>query len=748
MDSLRGSTYQYGNLATRSPTFSTLGMSRGPGLSSGELGSSSVYSSGTGSRIGSGASLTGNAGDLTHMELREEAINKTSILLLEDNKKQIGNLRNEIQGKELLIRQLEDQNRVLKDTSSFHAAEKEKIIADFKAANQKLASTETELKVKEIMLDRAQKDSTRQRSLLESSIKEEQDKNVALQKSLIEKEQCISQMSIDLSNKSQQLSAAEASKNSLQSDVASKERLISALTAQMNSKDSQILSLTKEKEIIPSLQSENRRLNEDLGKFRIYEDMYKKENSRTLELESMLRVKENSAKQDADRIASLNTLVATFKDRNDKQEELINQLKEEKQTLEAEISSLKATNANLEADLSTARMNVSNLNARVKDMDDYIKELDVKIENLKKDNETLNIVNTARGNELDSKNKMFENMAQNLGCSPSQIATIPTRVEELLGTVDNLKLQLSHTQLDAANKGTELAKLRDESSKRIDELTKSLGAANVDKEILSSRVSQLNNEITSNYVPKIELEKAKAELASEQSRSQVLSTGVERMKSDLEMSKNSEDSLKKALLQLQKEREIGDSKAQALQQRVSDLELHNSILAKDNTEKGSKVQQLESEASSLRNSLSTIKTENNILNTQNSQLSSKLTEASQRTSLLDSQVKSLESSLQAKEMERYMFEQEQRAKAEKRFSLLEQRVRGEEEINSAIAELSPAVGLSASRTGVFSPKLSQSICDEPTGMVSPGRILQSSRVMSDAELTNIIGELDRNMKGF
>lgn len=746
MDGMRTSGFQYSGAQTLSPSFSGV-MSRGPGLSSNELGGSSVYTGASPTRYTTGAAPTGVAADLAHMELREEAINKTSILLLEDNKRQIGNLRSEIQGKESLIRQLEDQNRVLKDTSSYHAAEKEKIIADFRAANQKLASTETELKVKEIMLDRAQKDSSKQRELLEGSIREEQDKNVALQKSLIQKDQLLTQVSADLNNKTQQLSLSENARNSLQADISTKERLISALTSQISSKDAQIAGLTKDKQIIPELQFENNKLKEDLNKYRTYEEMYRAENTKRLDLESTVRAKELSGKQDAERIAALNSLIASYKDRSEKQEQTINQLRYSNEQLESELSKARNINTALETELATAKVNIGNMEARIKDMDDYIKDLDVQIDKMKHDNEALNNDNILKDTELDNKNRMFQDMAKNLGCSPSQISTIPSRVEELLTTVDGLKLQLSHTQMDAAAKNSELLQLKDESSRKIDELSKSLGAANVDKEILNSRVNQLNDEITNNYVPKVELEKAKAELASEQSRSQVLSSGIDRMRNDLENSKKTEDSLKRTVTQLQTERDLGDSKIQALQKRVDNLELHNTILTKDANEKSSKVQQLENETSSLRNSLSNMRTENSYLNSQNSQLSTRLNEASQRSNYLDSQVKSLESSLQAKEMEKLLLEQEQKAKAEKRFSLLEQRVRGEEEINSAIAEIAPASSLATSRSSVFSPRISQSVVDEPTGMVSPGRVLQQSRTMSETELASIIGELDRNMRG-
>lgn len=740
MDSMRGSTYGYASSTGRSPTFSGV-MSRGPGLSSNELGSPSMYSPASGSGM-----PTNN--DIAHIELREEAINKTSILLLEENKRQIGSLRSEIQGKEELIRKLEDQNRVLKDTSSYHAAEKEKVIADFKAANQKLASTETELKVKEIMLHRAQKDSNRQRTLLESSIKEEQDRNVALKKSLYETEQRLSQTTADLNNKTQQLTLSESSRNSLQADVASKDRLISTLSSQLNVKDSQISDLNKEMQVIPELQFEIKNLKGELDKYKVYEEMYRKENLKVLSLESTLRVKENSSKQDAERIDSLNLLVSTYKDRTEKMEQNIDQLQFEKQQVESELSKVSAIKTTLESDLAAAKVNISNLEARIKDMDDYIKDLDVQIENLKNENEKLNTSKLLKEHELDNKNNMLQDMAKNLGCSPSQISTIPARVEELVGTVGDLKVQLSHTQLDAATKGDELLRLKDETTKRINELSKSLGAANVDKEILNSRVNQLNDDIANKYVPRIEHEKTKAELINEQSKTQVLSNGIERMRNDLENSRNSESSLMKTVSQLQKEKEIGDSRIQSLNQRIDNLELHNNLLSRDNAEKGSKVQQLESETHSLKNSLTNMKTENTLLNSQNNHLSSKLNEASQRTSYLDSQVKSLESSLQAKEIEKLLYEQEQKAKAEKRFSLLEQRVRGEEEINNAITELSPATNLASSRGTGFSPRLSQSIVDEPTGSVSPGRVLQNSKTMSDMELTNIIGELDRNMRGY
>lgn len=741
---MRGSGYQYGASSTRSPSFSGVSLSRGPGLSSGELGNSSVYSN-SGSRFGA-AGNSAAANDLAHIELREEAINKTSILLLEDNKRQIGTLRSEIQNKEAMIHQLEDQNKVLKDTSSYHAAEKEKIIADFKAANQKLANTETELRVKEIMLDRAQKDSSRQRSLLESSIREEQDKNVSLQKSLMEKKQQVNQMGADLNAKRQQLALAESAKNSLQTDVAAKERLISALNSQLNSKDSQIASLTKEKQMIPSLQFENKKLNDDLNRYRMYEDMYKKESVKSQDLESMLRAKENSSKQDAERIASLNSLIASLKDRTDRQEQTINQLQYEKKQLEGELNNAKATASDLENELNNARMNNSNLEARVKDMDDYIKGLDMQIDQLKRENQALNDNNARKQDEIVNKTKVLEDMAQNLGCEPANVGDVQTRVRDLVNTVDNLKQQLTHTQMDAASKGTELMRVKDETDRKIDELTKSLNAANVDKDILNSRVNQLNNEIANNCVPRMELEKTKAELASEQSKSQVLSSGAEKMRNELEMVKNNEESARRNLVQLQKEKELGDSKLAALQQRVDNLELHNSLLSKDNNEKSSRVQRLEDEATSLKNSLTSAKNENSFLNSQNNQLSSKVNELSQRKSYLDSQVKSLESSLQAKEMEKYMMEQEQKAKAEKRFSLLEQRVRGEEELNSAIADIAPStVNLASSRSSFFSPRLTQSICDEPTGMVSPARVLQASRNMTDDEIASIIGEIDRSM---
>eukprot|EP00766_Chilomastix_caulleryi_P004603 gnl/Chilomastix_caulleri/588.p1 GENE.gnl/Chilomastix_caulleri/588~~gnl/Chilomastix_caulleri/588.p1 ORF type:complete len:209 (-),score=71.92 gnl/Chilomastix_caulleri/588:200-826(-) len=202
----------------------------------------------------------------------------------------------------------------------------------------------------------------------------------------------------------------------------------------------------------------------------------------------------------------------------------------------------------------------------------------------------------------------------------------------------------------------------------------------------------------------------------------------------------------RSLSQVQREKELGDTKLQALQQRVDNLELHNSLLAKDNSEKSSRVQMLEGETSTLRTSLASTKNENSFLNSQNAQLSSKVNEYAHKSSYLDSQVRTLETSLHTKEMEKMALEQEQKAKAEKRFNLLEQRVKGEEELNTVISDIIPNTNLSSSRSVMFSPKLSQSICaDNANGMISPGRLLESSRVMNDEELASIISEIDRSI---